>query len=288
MTEEVKQEATPQTEPPKRQFNLPKKNKVAIVGCADSKSQVPFHLADEFEFWGVNNLHLTMPGRPWSRWFETHQIKMLPNGMYLRRGQPDFRGQPVPVYLQSLQALGIPVYMQQPLHILPNAVQYPLDKVLEAFPRRYFTNTISYMIALALLDGFTHIGLYGIDMAVSSPLRGQNEYSHQRPSCEYFIGIAEGRGVTVDIPDESDLLKTNFLYSFEEHKEDEFIAKCRELTHSMAQRRQKAEHDAAMANQKVQQYIGAESCANEIMKIRTNLQTDAAAWKYGNVQAVAK
>ena len=284
MTDEVKPEA--QAEPPKREFKLPKKSKVAIVGCADSKGHTPFHLADEYEFWGVNNLHLTLPGRPWTRWFETHQIKMLPNGMYLRRGKPDFRGQPVPAYLQSLQALGIPVYMAQPLHAVPNAVQYPLDKVLEAFPRRYFTNTISYMMALALLEGFTHIGLYGIDMAVSSPLRGQNEYSHQRPSCEYFIGIAEWRGVTVDIPAESDLLKTNFLYSFQEHQEDEFTLKCRELINSMNHRRAKAEQEANLANQKIQQYIGAESCANEIMKIRTNLQSDPTTWKYGNVPMV--
>jgi hypothetical protein len=272
----------PTVVPNMKQFEMPKKHKVAIVGCADSKSQTPMHLSDEWEFWGVNNLHLTMKG-PWTRWFETHQIQMLPNGMYLRRGKPDFRGQPVAVYLKSLNDLGIPIYMQQPLHIVPNAVQFPLDKVLSTFPRKYFTNTISYMIALALLEGFTTIGIYGVDMAVSSPLRGQNEYSHQRPSCEYFVGLAEGRGVEVIIPDESDLLKTNFLYSFEELKEDQFIAKCRELTHSMAKRRSEAEHQAALANQKVQQYIGAESCANEIMKIRTNLQE--ASWKYGNVES---
>jgi len=47
--------------PAPREFKLPKKTKVAIVGCADSNKQVPFDRADEFEFWGVNNLYLTMP-----------------------------------------------------------------------------------------------------------------------------------------------------------------------------------------------------------------------------------
>ena len=35
------------------------KDKVCIVGCSDSRGQAPFHLKDEFEFWGVNNLFLT-------------------------------------------------------------------------------------------------------------------------------------------------------------------------------------------------------------------------------------
>jgi hypothetical protein len=288
ITEEIKAPEAAPAPTMARTFELPKKECVAIVGCADSKNQTPFHLAHEWEFWGVNNLHLTLKGVPWSRWFETHQITMLPTGQYLRRGKPDFRGQPINLYLQSLQALNIPIYMQQPLALVPNAVQYPLDNVLKEFPRKYFTNTISYMIALALMHGFKKIGIYGVDMAVSSPLRGQNEYSHQRPSCEYFVGMAEGRGVEVIIPDESDLLKTNFLYSFEEHKEESFISKCRELTNSMAHRRAEAEKQRALAEQKIQQYIGAESCANEIMKIRTNLSNDPTTWKYGSLADVAR
>lgn len=285
MADEVNEQKAPDVTPQPvvtHTFNLPKKDCVAIVGCADSKNKTPFHLADQYEFWGVNNLHLTIPRAPWSRWFETHQITMLPNGQYLRRGKPDFRGQPVNLYLQSLQNLGIPIYMQQPLHLVPNAVRYPLEEILAKYPRKYFTNTISYMIALALEHGFKRIGLYGVDMAVSSQLRQQNEYGHQRPSCEYFIGIAEGRGVQVDIPDESDLLKTNFLYSFEEHKEDAHIAKIRELTASMAARRAQAEQKMKLEEQKVQQYIGAESMASEFLKIRFN-ELAKEQWKYGNV-----
>lgn len=265
-------------------WNLPKKEKVCIIGCAESKSLAPYHLADEFEFWGVNNLHLTMPKAPWSRWFETHQIAFQ-NGKFFRRGRLDFRGQPVDQYLLSLQALNVPIYMQQPVGIVPNAVEYPLKQVLEAFPRKYFTNTISYEIALALLNGFKEIWIYGVDMAVSSPLRGQNEYSHQRPSCEYFIGIAEGRGVKVVLPDECDLLKTNFLYSFEEHKEEAFISKLRELDASMAAKQRKADQEFEFARQKREQYIGARAVVNEITKIRFNQQEEDSKgkWKYGNV-----
>jgi hypothetical protein len=42
-----------------------------------------------------------------------------------------------------------------------------------------------------------------------------DEYSHQKPSCEYFVGIARGRGIKVLVPTGSDLLKTGRLYGFE-------------------------------------------------------------------------
>ena len=41
------------------------------------------------------------------------------------------------------------------------------------------------------------------------------EYSEQRPSCEYMLGYAMGRGVKVRISDISDLLQCGHLYAFE-------------------------------------------------------------------------
>jgi len=140
-----------------------KKDKVCIVGCSDSKSETPFHLKDEFEFWGVNNLFLSMPG-PWSRWFEIHQIT-CEGGKWLRRGKDEFRGQPVADYLQQLGKLPFPVYCQQPNPFMPNAVAFPFQALIERFGT-YFTNTISWEIALALMEGFKEIRIYGVDMAV--------------------------------------------------------------------------------------------------------------------------
>ena len=40
--------------------------------------------------------------------------------------------------------------------------------------------------------------------------------SGQRPSCEWAVGIAQGRGCKVYLPPESDLLKCNFLYGYEQ------------------------------------------------------------------------
>jgi hypothetical protein len=259
----------PVVTPTPKVFEIAKRDKVAIVGCAESKSMAPFQLPDTWEFWGVNNLHLTLPKAPWTRWFELHSIT-FDNIQYLRRGKPDFRGQPIQIYLESLNALNIPVYMQRPWNCCPHAVPYPLDAILKEFPRKYFTNTISWMIALAILEGFKEIGIYGVDMAVSSPLRAQNEYSHQRPSCEYFIGIAEGRGIKVHLPDECDLLKSRFLYAIDEPKENAFNKKLADMQKSMQHRLNEADNKERISNKQKEQYIGAISAINEIAKIWGN------------------
>jgi hypothetical protein len=41
-----------------------------------------------------------------------------------------------------------------------------------------------------------------------------SEYGHQKPSCEYYLGIARGRGLKVILPPESDLLKATTRYGY--------------------------------------------------------------------------
>ena len=248
-------------EPKGREFVMPKKTKVAIVGCADSKDEAPFG-NDAFEFWGVNNLYLTMPGA-WTRWFDLHSFTNK-NGKWLRRADADFRGQPIAEYMAGLQALNIPIYTQQAWANMPNAVVYPVNAMIEQFGR-YFTNTISYMIALAISEGFDEIHVVGVDMAVDS------EYGWQRPSCEYFIGIARGRGINVVIPDSCDLLKSRFLYGFHEIEETNFSKKLKKMGTSMKKRREKAmlqmdqhKKQSEFHQRQVHEYNGAIAAKEEI------------------------
>ena len=244
-----------------REFTLIKKPKVAIVGCADSKDEVNFNDPD-CEFWGVNNLYYTMPG-PWSRWFDLHSFA-YENGKWLRRGDADFRKQPVDKYLTELQNLNMPIYMQAPNPIVINAVLYPIDDVLAKFGN-YFTNTISYMIAFAILEGFKHIGIYGVDMAVDS------EYRWQRPSCEYFIGMARGMGIDVYLPDSCDLLKTRYLYAFHEIREMAFNKKITKMGSTMKKRREQAVQQMEVAKKQMEfhqrqvfEYNGAMAARDQI------------------------
>src|SRR5262249_37682263 len=139
-----------------------------------------------------------------SRVFELHDWSVI---------QAEDGGTHVP----TLAKLTMPVYMQVRRPEVPTSVAYPLEAMCSAFalphtPKAYFTNTISYMLALAIDEDFTEIQLFGVDMAQDS------EYASQRPSCEFFLAIAGGRGVRVVPHPASDILKTTHLYGFEERE----------------------------------------------------------------------
>lgn len=181
------------------------KDKLAIVGFADGhRALTPFANPD-FEIWGLNRLHSVLPGR-YDRWFEIHDL-----GQYLGE-KPDkdhlefLRTFPGPVYLRAQDVGRI---------MCPSAVPYPLVPVLRDFPN-YFTNSISFEIALAIAMQYKEIHLYGVDMAQDGVFIRDSEYRAQRPSCELFIGIALGRGIIVYKPPGSDLLIADHLYGFED------------------------------------------------------------------------
>jgi len=273
-----------QQQPPQGQVQMPQcmevkktRDKVCIVGCAESKNQTPFDKADEYEFWGVNNLYLTMPDKPWTRWFEIHRITHEEN-KWLRRGKPEFRGSPVDLYLKGLGNLKCPVYMQllnplvpgdiqfvKDLHaIVPNAVPFPLKQIVEQFGP-YFTNTVSWEIALAISEGYKEIRVYGVDMAVDT------EYHWQRPSCEYFLGLALGRGIKIWIPDSCDLLKSRFLYGFQEHQALPFENKIQSIRQTIQKKHADAARQLQFLQKQLDQYAGAGLGIEEIMKTWKNV-----------------
>ena len=88
------------------------------------------------------------------------------------------------------------------------------------------------------------------------------EYYWQRPSCEYFIGLARGMGITVYLPDDCDLLKTRFLYAIHEDQELAFSKKIKGMRKSMMLKHQTAVARMKAEHQKVEQYVGAISAAN--------------------------
>ena len=152
------------------------------------------------EVWGFNaSQRLADWSYPrYSRWYELHAIPKLAED------------------LPWLAKADCPVVMQQVHPDVPRSIAYPLDAAKRLLFYPYFTNTITFMLAHAILDGFEEIALFGIDMAIRMG-DGPSGLSEQRPSVEYALGIARGRGISICIPDSCDLLKTNVLYGYEEH-----------------------------------------------------------------------
>ena len=179
--------------------------RVCIVGFADGhRADAPFTEPD-MEFWGINRLHTVLPEARWTRWFEVHNLAKF-------YGEDD-------EHKTFLKECGIPVYVRpQDVRVaaewgITTAVPYPRADA-EAQFESYFTNSISYLIAMAIMLGFEEIHMYGVDMAQDNILH--SEYGHQRPSCEYFIGVAQGHGIKVVLPPGSDLLKSAHWYGLDD------------------------------------------------------------------------
>jgi hypothetical protein len=177
--------------------------KVALVGFAETWKTAPFD-DPTIEVWGLNELHKYVPR--WDRWFEVHDEATL--GVSKR----DLSEGEVKRHLDWLRAqpAGKPIYMQAPFcdGLIPAAVPYPLERMVEQFGR-YFTSSIGYMLALAIADGYTWIGLYGIDLA------SDIEYQQQRANAEYLIGWARGLGRTVVLATGSAICQAGHLYGYE-------------------------------------------------------------------------
>jgi hypothetical protein len=202
--------------------------RVAIVGFADSYALAPFDEA-VVEIWGINELHRYLPR--WDRWFELHSREAFEvKGSRDQEAHVNWLRAQVPVGAPGHK----PIYMRELFADIPAGERYPLEWMSERFftrfgQRPYFTSSIGYMLAMAIAEGrdadFTPvneaavswIGLYGIDLA------SDTEYGEQRPNAEYFIGLARGLGITVEIAEGSALLRADHVYGFETRAEKEGV-----------------------------------------------------------------
>lgn len=182
------------------------------MGFAPSWKEVPWEDPDA-EIWTLNEAYKLLEQAPKakiSRWFELHSLERPPKNSK--------------EHIEFLQKLNIPLYTLQKYDFLPNATQFPFMDTVQWFKdkghigHRYFTNSISWIIAFAICEGFEEIHIYGVDMAQDKDKNGNDEYGYQKPSCEYFIGVAE-KYAKVYVPETSDLLYSARLYGIESDNE---------------------------------------------------------------------
>ena len=173
---------------------VPKRKKVALVGFASNTLHLVPWFDPEFEIWGMNQGHLNFPRRA-DRWFEMHSVEAT----------ADVRD---PNYLQFLRDLTIPVYMIRTYDEYPTSVRYPIEEAIRFCGRDYFTSSVAFMMALAALEGFQEVHLYGINLAIG------DEYFYEKPCAEWWIGVLEGHGVKVYVPSASSLLKQFRRYGY--------------------------------------------------------------------------
>jgi len=185
------------------------RKKVAIIGGAATRTEAPWD-DPSWEIWSFSSLRLPHPRI--TRWFEMHALGDLAGQLKKdTKRRWSFR-----IYLRFLQQLDCPVYMQHVCDVVPNSVAYPLQEALEAFGR-CFTSTASYLLALAILEKYDVIGVWGIH------LTEKTVYARQRPGVEYLLGVAKQRGIQIilprgsplRIPEHPVLTPTEVLYGYD-------------------------------------------------------------------------
>jgi len=246
-----------------------KKDKIALVGFAPSSLYEVNDLDETWEAMGMNELYklgmkeMVPPNQKlldlgkFTEWIEIHSRGFDKSG----KAYCDDVNVNTPqgaAHIMNLNAMPFTVWMREvdmkKYNDVKNAKGFPFEKIVNFFGRKYFTNTVSWMLGLVLVRCFEacgidtskpcweavkgnydklkawpykKIGIWGVDMQVGWYQRSngdaalQNEYASQRPSCEWVMGIVDGlrmAGVDVEliVPSKSALLKKYSLYGFEE------------------------------------------------------------------------
>lgn len=188
-----------------------KYKRVAIIGTAPGWEHAPF-FEDNCELWGLNTLYTYLSPAQltrFTRWFEIHGDTPL-----TRSRRPED-------HWTSLEAIGCPVYTLYDLPDITQVVRLDPDELVKASGGLdYFSCTMCYQVAMCIAEGAERIEVYGIE------LTSGREAIVERPVLEWWLGFAQGKGISVDVYAREDrpygLFRHKFRYAFDDHDERVF------------------------------------------------------------------
>lgn len=191
-----------------RSKQIRKPKRVAIVGGGVTRNQAPYR-DKSWDIWAFSSRDYAYPRV--TRWFEIHAMTDLRQQLAPRKkGRRTF-----PDYMRYMQRLNRPVYMQKVHPKIANSVVFPKNALVSEFGR-CFTSTASYLVALAIKEGYQEIGLWGVNPTGSS-------YARQRPALRYLLAVARKRGIrlrfprgfSIRIPTQPKFVGTRVLYAYD-------------------------------------------------------------------------
>jgi len=172
---------------------------VAVVGAAPSSRLLAPFKDESWEILACSAGNTKALPRI-TQWFELHDLADLTG--------PQWASWCVE-YLEILRNAKYKVWMHNN-SVVPNAEAFPKDELVTKWPEAPFTSSFAWMMAKAINDGATKIGIYGVDLTAGK------EYEYERPGAQYWIGKARELGIEVFIPPESDLGYGIPLYGFDD------------------------------------------------------------------------
>ena len=171
--------------------------KIALLGSAPSSVHLAPYNDPSWTIWGCS-WGAAPAAKRVDTWFELHPFST-----------PEMpREYMLPDYIAWMTALDKPIYVIDPVPFLPRSMPYPKAEMMAKYGPYFFTNSISWMFALALEQNPQEIGLWGVEMSAT------DEWAYQRPACHHFITRAQARGMKVTVPPQSDLLQPPSPYGF--------------------------------------------------------------------------
>lgn len=123
----------------------------------------------------------------WTRWFNLHS-----------RAHMEQRYPPTVAWYLTFDGTK-PFYTQKFWPDFPGCVEFPRKRIQEAFstakgPNRYFTCSVAWLLAFAILEGFDRIELWGFALSDKKP---GERYRFERPCFFYWVQEARNRGIDV-------------------------------------------------------------------------------------------
>lgn len=156
--------------------------RLAIVGSGkQTRDLAPFD-DPTFDIWVFNEAANAEWCKRWTACFQMHN-----KDIYAGHNTKD------PQHWQWLQREhGKQIYMQDIDPLVPNSARYPIEDAKRLAGVNMFSTTFAYMAALAILQGYEVIKIYGVELSAS-------EYEYQANGYLFWFGFLRGRlGENVD------------------------------------------------------------------------------------------
>ena len=172
---------------------------VAICGLG-AEGWIEHLNAPGTEVWSLNSAHEVLRQVKFHRYFELHRRA------YLQQYEESAFTARI-AWMRTLKRHDVPVYTWEIWPECKTNRLYPKAEVEALTPHgRYHLSSIDWMIAAAILWGYETIRLYGIRFEPGSEPIGA------RACAEYWLGVAEARGIGVEVfGNNCDLFQTTQL-----------------------------------------------------------------------------
>ena len=164
--------------------------KLAIVGAhEDTRNNAPWNKYG-YEIWASSNYG----NAPWMKRCDA-LIEIHKPVIY--QHHPDDKE-----YWKWLQQTDMPVWMLDLHPAIKNAKLYPLEEIKKELLSSVFVHgepvtnlgsSVDFALALAIYLKYPVIDVYGVEMGIDT------KYVTQRPGFAFWVGLAAGRGIKVNI-----------------------------------------------------------------------------------------